>query len=1140
LTLDVPWNTGQTYAGPYAFHVRVLGGEDGSTVLAAESAPFVVQSDLAIAARVVPDRASVTEGASLGFAVSVENRGANTPTAGLVARLRIGLSADPTATVFETEAPVPLLLPGGAWTGRITWPAATPAGTYTASLGIAPGTVASLATATAGVVVTPVPQAVAATVTVDPPDVFAGDAVTARVSVTNRGLGVVSSPAVTVDVVTGAIAAVEQRQMVAIALSPGETRTVDVTLASTTLAAGAHTVRVRTGEEGPTLAQAPLRIHGPVSPPSLDSPADGVRVATPHPTLIVNNGSGAGAVLTYEFVVYLDAALAIPVAEATLVPEGSAKTAWVVPVNLTEDRVFYWRARAHDGFRPSPWMAAASFRVDAINRAPMPPVVDAPLPGTRVASREPALVVKNAIDNDFDVLTYDFRLAADAEMTTLVASVSALSEGVGVTSWIAPVALQEDTRYYWSARAGDGHGFSEWSTPVSFLVDTVNGAPSAPQLLRPALDAQVAARHPELAVANASDPEHEPLRYRFQVDRAPSFDTLDLQTAEVGEEATETTWTPPLALADNTPYFWRCAAFDGTTQGPWVDGRFFTNVVNDAPGTPVAIEPVAGQSVGAAMPVLRIRNAVDLDRDALVYDFVVTTQAGVVVAQVEGIVETPHETTWKVSETLTENARYLWSARARDAETASPWSEPASFRVDAVADPPTAPILVAPVEGAAVTLRRPALTVANATSPDGRTLTYTFELYAETASGTFALRDSASGLPEGLDTTSWTPALDLPDGRYSWRARASDGLQAGPWMASAHFAVRVDAPPGAPTGLTAVAGDGRIMLAWTASPEPDVVRYRVYRSAAAGGPYSLVSETTTPAFAHLGLPNGVTVYYVVAAVDATQEGTRSIEVHATPQASTLTAEVRYTPAQIPGHCLVDDADDDHDGHHDHDGWIRDTRLAAGIPGHHDHDDDDDEGDCPSWVYAAIELPPPAFFWNIDRDSVRLAGDVAPDGSYFTVTDTDGDHVLELRLRFPFQNVRPHLVPGLNRLRISGRAAGTPFQGEGILAVTPLQVELWMTPRTLSRKQSNALIDARLTFADGVRVSDVDVASLRLNGSLRVMKVVSSSGSRITVRFDRAAFVALVPPGNKIDMSVTVAGLVKAVPFSAADVMRVVQ
>jgi hypothetical protein len=350
----------------------------------------------------------------------------------------------------------------------------------------------------------------------------------------------------------------------------------------------------------------------------------------------------------------------------------------------------------------------------------------------------------------------------------------------------------------------------------------------------------------------------------------------------------------------------------------------------------------------------------------------------------------------------------------------------------------------------------------------------------------------------------------------------------------------VDQPPAAPTSLNATAGDMRVSLRWTASPEPDVVGYRVYRAGTPGGPYTLVASTVVPAFEHTSLPNGVTVYYVVTARDDAFESARSAEVNATPRTATVAAEVRYSPSEIGAHCLVCNPDDGED-RRGHDDDARD--LDDGISkSHRDHDDgeDEDEDDCPSWIYASIELPSWLGFLSIDRNSVLLAGELPADRSYVSITDVDGDHILELRMRFPFSKVKPHLARGVNRLRLSGRAAGTPFQGEADFVVSPLRVDLYMTPRTLSLKPSNALVDARLTFHDGVRGSMVDVSSLRLNGVLRVVKVVSSNDAKLTVRFDRAAVVALLPPGDHIDVPMTVTGAVRGVPFSAADVIRVVQ
>jgi predicted amidohydrolase len=93
-------------------------------------------------------------------------------------------------------------------------------------------------------------------------------------------------------------------------------------------------------------------------------------------------------------------------------------------------------------------------------------------------------------------------------------------------------------------------------------------------------------------------------------------------------------------------------------------------------------------------------------------------------------------------------------------------------------------------------------------------------------------------------------------------------------------------PPAAPRGLTASAGDGQVTLNWTASSEPDLAKYNIYRSTTAGDtgvtPIANVAKPGT-SYVDTGLTNGITYYYTVTAVDTSNnESNKSIEVSATP------------------------------------------------------------------------------------------------------------------------------------------------------------------------------------------------------------------------------------------------------------------
>ncbi|WP_407870728.1 fibronectin type III domain-containing protein [Paenibacillus sp. P36] len=92
--------------------------------------------------------------------------------------------------------------------------------------------------------------------------------------------------------------------------------------------------------------------------------------------------------------------------------------------------------------------------------------------------------------------------------------------------------------------------------------------------------------------------------------------------------------------------------------------------------------------------------------------------------------------------------------------------------------------------------------------------------------------------------------------------------------------------PAAPTGLTAVASNGKVDLSWT--PDSRATSYTVKMGANANGPYTtLQSNITASSFTKTGLTNGTTYYFVVSATNALGEGANSIEVNAAPQPDTV-------------------------------------------------------------------------------------------------------------------------------------------------------------------------------------------------------------------------------------------------------------
>src|SRR5258708_670217 len=89
-----------------------------------------------------------------------------------------------------------------------------------------------------------------------------------------------------------------------------------------------------------------------------------------------------------------------------------------------------------------------------------------------------------------------------------------------------------------------------------------------------------------------------------------------------------------------------------------------------------------------------------------------------------------------------------------------------------------------------------------------------------------------------------------------------------------------DNPPATPIGLTATPANAQVGLSWTANSGAS--SYNVKRSTTSGGPYTTVGTSFAAAYTDAGLTNGTTYYYVVSAVNFTNETANSSQVSAKP------------------------------------------------------------------------------------------------------------------------------------------------------------------------------------------------------------------------------------------------------------------
>jgi hypothetical protein len=107
--------------------------------------------------------------------------------------------------------------------------------------------------------------------------------------------------------------------------------------------------------------------------------------------------------------------------------------------------------------------------------------------------------------------------------------------------------------------------------------------------------------------------------------------------------------------------------------------------------------------------------------------------------------------------------------------------------------------------------------------------------------------------------------------------------------------------PSAPIGVTATTGTSRITINWNVPNASTVQGYTIKRATAPGGPYTTIatwSDNTYPQYTDNNVTNGTTYYYVVAANNQSGTSAHSVEVSATPMATSPTLPTGWSRKDI--------------------------------------------------------------------------------------------------------------------------------------------------------------------------------------------------------------------------------------------------
>lgn len=157
--------------------------------------------------------------------------------------------------------------------------------------------------------------------------------------------------------------------------------------------------------------------------------------------------------------------------------------------------------------------------------------------------------------------------------------------------WWPPTPLDQGTTYYWRVQAVLDGGTGPWSPTWSFntlppceLADLV-----APVLVFPYDQTEFEYPIPSF-VWDYVDPTCDPLGYHLQIANDPGFDFTSIAYERREPDPRTSDDFAASTLADCTVYYWRVAAYDGTTDGPWSATRSFRLNLNGTCPTLTCVE----------------------------------------------------------------------------------------------------------------------------------------------------------------------------------------------------------------------------------------------------------------------------------------------------------------------------------------------------------------------------------------------------------------------------------------------------------------------------------------------------------------------------------------------------------------------
>ena len=414
-----------------------------------------------------------------------------------------------------------------------------------------------------------------------------------------------------------------------------------------------------------------FRMNSNPSLPVAMSPVSDTILVPPINLIIENSTDPEGDVLTYSFDVYSDAYLTMKLDSVTAVTEGIDTTSWQIITTLIDNGQYWWTSSANDGYEESAVSNAASFLLNFANDSPNAFSLLSPADNAEVITLTPLLDWEVANDPDpLDTVSYNLYFGSSIPDLKLISVDTSTFYQI-----LSP--LSDNTNYYWKVVAEDLSGAATENTDGYrlFRVNTENEFPNHFSLITPTEYSVEIDLTPIFVWENNGDPDGDEITFNLYYSTDSSF------TEMVPVITDSNNFIPVDSLMDNSTYFWKVIAEDsGLLQTETDTWCFWTNTELEPPNPFDLLLPKEGEQNLPTAPKFVWSKATDNDpNDYAVYNLMISKDE--TFSEVDVFVEGLMDTSFVLTEELSDNNKYYWKVEAIDTDSLITSTEVFSFVV---------------------------------------------------------------------------------------------------------------------------------------------------------------------------------------------------------------------------------------------------------------------------------------------------------------------------------------------------------------------------------------------------------------------------------------------------------------------------